>query len=119
MPTPDNYSIEMVFNIASITGTVRNGGAGNGWVNLIEFKDRTSDQGFYNFNGFVQFYNVTTSTGTVFAPGVDVHVVITARPPASSLSLTSTASRKSVSSTAATWRPSQARGTSSISSSMT
>jgi hypothetical protein len=44
---------------------------------IVEFKNRQSDQGFYNFNTALQFYNEVTGPTGAFAPFVDVHVVLT------------------------------------------
>lgn len=51
------YSIEMVFSID----------ATNGWRRLVDFKDRQSDTGLYNYNTTVQLYPEPTSAAGVFS----------------------------------------------------
>ncbi|MBX9680931.1 MAG: Ig-like domain repeat protein [Gemmataceae bacterium] len=69
LPTPANYSIEMVFNISDISG----------YVNLIEFKNQTSDKGLYSFNGALTFYNAPGATGPAgtIANNTNVYLVLT------------------------------------------
>ena len=63
-----NYSIAMTFQFAST----------NGYTKIIDFKDRSSDNGLYNFNGRLNFYNyVTSSDNTNFVSNQDVDVVLT------------------------------------------
>ena len=66
-----NYSIAMTFQFAST----------NGYTKIIDFKDRSSDNGLYNFNGRLNFYNyVTSSDNTNFVSNQDVDVVLTRSP---------------------------------------
>src|SRR5262249_27264997 len=53
------YSIEMLFRIDDPSGYRR----------LLDFKNRTSDNGLYTLNGTLDFFPVTTSVGGVFTPG--------------------------------------------------
>ena len=65
---PADYSIEMIFNISNTAV----------WRKLIDFKDRSTDLGLYN-------YNTSLSYLPPFAPGpggainanIDVHLVVT------------------------------------------
>src|SRR5262249_41120420 len=73
LPNPANYSIEMVFNITNTNGALLN----TGWVNLVDFKDRTADTGLYNFRTALEFFPSPIGANGAFTPGVDVHLVIT------------------------------------------
>lgn len=64
---PDTYTIETIFDF-DVTG---------GYRRIIDFKNRTSDTGFYNLNGRLNFYNViTAATGDINA-NVPVTVALT------------------------------------------
>src|SRR5262245_52649586 len=68
-----NYSIEMRFNIDDIDGRFD-----EGFVKLLDFKDRTDDDGLYNFNGALTFFGVSaTGPSGVIAPGVTNTLLIT------------------------------------------
>ena len=72
LQNPDNYSIEMVFSINTLTGA--NGGP---WVNLIEFKNRLADTGLYSQNGALTFFDEATGPSGAFSPGVPVTLLLT------------------------------------------
>jgi PEP-CTERM motif/Concanavalin A-like lectin/glucanases superfamily len=61
-----NYSIEMAFSFDAITS----------WRRIIDFKDRATDSGLYNFGGAIQFFPDTTGNG-IFSPGGMVNIIIT------------------------------------------
>lgn len=74
LPTPDNYAIEMRFTLNSITSEL----TGGSWVNLIDFKNRTSDEGLYaRSSGALEYYPSPTGPGGAIAAGTPVHLVIT------------------------------------------
>jgi hypothetical protein len=62
-----DYSIEVIFNFSALSG----------YRKIIDFKDRTSDTGLYNLNNNLNFYNITTGSGTPFVANVDAHLVVT------------------------------------------
>lgn len=64
-----NYSIEMSFSFS-------NTGLGAGYRKILDFKDRSSDNGLYALGKALNFYPVATA-GTAFANNVNVDVVLT------------------------------------------
>jgi hypothetical protein len=62
----DTYSIEMAFSFDSVSS----------WRRIIDFKDRSTDFGLYNFDGGIQFFPFTTGS-TIFTPGGMVNLIIT------------------------------------------
>lgn len=62
---PGTYTIEMTFSFDSITS----------WRRIIDFKDRATDTGLYNYYGAIQFYPDTTGSG-IFTPGGTVNIII-------------------------------------------
>ncbi len=62
----DNYSIEMEFSFDAVTS----------WRRIIDFKNRTTDVGLYNYWGAIQFFPDTTGSG-LFTPGGIVNIIIT------------------------------------------
>ena len=67
--TPDDYSIELRFLFDGVAG----------YKKLIDFKARSSDQGLYNLNSALTFYNVggaSSAPGAITA-GQLVHVIVT------------------------------------------
>jgi hypothetical protein len=62
---PGNYTIEMTFSFDAISG----------WRRIIDFKDRATDRGLYNYFGAIQFYPDTTGSG-IFTPGGSVNIII-------------------------------------------
>jgi hypothetical protein len=62
------YSIEMLFHIDV---------ADNGYVKFIDFKNLTSDNGLYNYNTDLYFYNEVEGPPGVINNGTTVHVVLT------------------------------------------
>jgi hypothetical protein len=78
LTNPGNYSIEMRVSLASL-----NAPTGNPWIKLIDFKDLTSDNGLYSYDGqldntgsILQFYPFGGTLDT-FTPGTYANVVIT------------------------------------------
>jgi hypothetical protein len=67
LAAPDHYSIEIVFNFSELTS----------WRRIVDFKNRTSDTGLYNFQTSLQFYNVDTGPAAAFVPNVDARLIIT------------------------------------------
>jgi Concanavalin A-like lectin/glucanases superfamily len=65
--SPANYSVETSFRF-DITG---------GYRRIMNFLNSTSDTGLYNLNGRLNFYNITTSATTPFAPNQLSNVVFT------------------------------------------
>ena len=65
-----NYSIEMSFSFS-------NTGINAGYRKILDFKDRTSDNGLYALGAGLNFYNQTASIGSAFANNVNVDVVLT------------------------------------------
>jgi hypothetical protein len=63
-----NYSIEMVFRIDD----------NSGFRKVLDFNNRSMDEGLYDYNGTLLFYG-TSGTGTpgAFAAGVSHHLVVT------------------------------------------
>jgi len=66
------YSIQIGVSIDSIIGD-RN----NGYVKLIDFNDRTSDLGFYNRSGHLNFYNFTEGPLTPITAGTEFDALLT------------------------------------------
>lgn len=69
---PSTYSIEMQFSLDDTSG----------WRRLVDFKDRTTDNGLYNFSKILQFVVVSgsgfeTGPNDVFWPGKISELVIT------------------------------------------
>lgn len=62
----NNYSIEMLVRLDSM----------GGYKKLIDFKNLSSDRGFYFLNGQSNFYPFVTS-GSIFGAGADLHLVAT------------------------------------------
>jgi hypothetical protein len=63
---PANYSIEMAFSFDETTG----------WRRIIDFKDRATDRGLYDYYGGIQFYPYTTGS-SIFSPHGMVDIIIT------------------------------------------
>lgn len=61
-----DYSIEMAFSFDATTS----------WRRIIDFKDRATDRGLYNYFGAIQFFPDTTGAG-IFTPGGMVNIIIT------------------------------------------
>lgn len=61
------YSIEMRFSLDTVSG----------YRKLIDFKDRSSDNGLYNRNSNLNFYPVATGLTAGFTPGGLVDVILT------------------------------------------
>lgn len=61
-----DYSIEMAFSFDAVSS----------WRRILDFKNRTTDYGLYNYNTAIQFYPFTTGTG-IFSPGGMVNIIIT------------------------------------------
>ncbi|KPF44586.1 hypothetical protein IP87_20830 [beta proteobacterium AAP121] len=61
-----DYSIEMEFSFDAVTS----------WRRILDFKNRTTDRGLYNFNSAIQFFPDTTGAG-IFSPGGMVNIIIT------------------------------------------
>jgi hypothetical protein len=61
-----DYSIEMAFSFDQTTS----------WRRIIDFKDRATDRGLYNYWGAIQFFPDTTGGG-IFTPGGMVNIIIT------------------------------------------
>lgn len=51
--------------------------ATSGYRKIADFHGLADDSGFYQLNGNLNFYPVATAGQTDFAPGTDVHVVLT------------------------------------------
>lgn len=66
MPNAINYSIEMFFSIADVTG----------YRKLIDFKNRGNDGGVYNNSGVLQFVGAGGSGGRITA-NTPTHLVLT------------------------------------------
>ena len=62
-----NYSIEIYFRLDDTTF----------WKKLVDFKNLTDDNGFYNYNGHLQFDSQTPSDDLVIQPNTMVEMVIT------------------------------------------
>lgn len=65
--TSGPYSIELVFSFDVITGYRR----------IMDFRNRTSDSGFYTLNGNLNFFPVVTAAATTVAAGTTVNVLLT------------------------------------------
>jgi len=63
---PNNYSIEMRFHLYQVEG----------WRKLIHFKDRSSDNGLYNYFSGLNFYPFALGGNGSINPGQDVTVVL-------------------------------------------
>lgn len=61
-----DYSIEMEFSFDAVTS----------WRRILDFKNRTTDLGLYNYFGSIQFYPYTTGAG-IFTPGGTVNIIVT------------------------------------------
>ena len=61
-----NYSIEMSFSFSTI----------GGYRKILDFKDRSSDNGLYALGNALNFYPINTN-GSAFANNVNVDVVLT------------------------------------------
>jgi hypothetical protein len=61
-----NYSIQLRFSFEQITS----------WRRIIDFKNRTTDVGLYNYGGPIQFYPDTTGS-VIFAPNQIVDIIVT------------------------------------------
>jgi len=71
-PTTDiisnsTYSVVVLFSFANSTGYCR----------ILDFKNRTSDNGLYNYIGNLKFYNIAIGTGTPITANSFVQVVLT------------------------------------------
>jgi hypothetical protein len=67
---PASYSIELSFNFTSVSG----------YTKIADFQNLTSDSGFYQLNGSLNFYgggDIRTATQTDFTSGGTVDVVLT------------------------------------------
>lgn len=64
--TSTNYSIEMRFQIADI----------GGYRKLMDFQNRTFDQGIYNRDGNLTFYNYGVSGSGAFSADTSVHLIL-------------------------------------------
>lgn len=64
---PTNYSIEMIFNFSDLFG----------WRKILDFKDRSSDDGLYNLDAALNFYPVTPGFPGAFTPNVNVRLTVT------------------------------------------
>lgn len=67
LANPANYSIRMIFSLDDTSG----------FRKLCDIQDLSSDQGWYNINGHVQFYNEPAGTSPVFSPSVFRDVLVT------------------------------------------
>jgi hypothetical protein len=67
LPTPTNYSLEFSFKLDSTVGATK----------LVDFHNRADDTGLYQTNGRLNYFPNATSSVVDFAPGTDVHVVLT------------------------------------------
>jgi hypothetical protein len=63
----NSYSVEMVVELASVTGYVR----------LLDFQNRQSDNGFYNINGGLQLYPDTAGPSGVILAGTYYDLILT------------------------------------------
>ena len=64
---PANYSIELVFNFITLSG----------YQKILDFKNRTTDDGLYTLGTALNFFPLTTGPVNAFSTGVDARVVIT------------------------------------------
>ncbi len=62
-----NYSIEIYFKFDALES----------WKRVIDFKNRTTDNGAYIFNGKLNFYKIATSEIAPVAPGEYTHYTFT------------------------------------------
>ena len=62
-----DYSIETTFSFSTLSG----------FRKIIDFLDRTSDNGLYNLNTALNFFPVTTGPSNAFQPDVFAHLVVT------------------------------------------
>jgi hypothetical protein len=67
LPTPANYSLEFSFKLDSTAGATK----------LIDFHNRADDTGLYQTDGRLNYFPNATAGTVDFAPGTDVHVVLT------------------------------------------
>jgi len=64
---PGTYCIQLKFTPMATTG----------WRKILDFKNRTSDNGLYIFNSKLQFYPYPPGPDIAFSPGVPVTVLFT------------------------------------------
>jgi hypothetical protein len=64
---PSNYSIEVQLSFDNISN----------WKKIIDYKDRGSDYGLYNYNSALQFYPNTAGPAGAFSAFRESHVVLT------------------------------------------
>ena len=62
-----NYSIEMFFSLDDVSD----------YLKLIDFKDRSLDQGIYNHSGVLEIYNLGGGQNQSFFAGQMTHLVLT------------------------------------------
>ncbi len=65
--TSNVYTIALEFQLTNI----------NGFVKLIDFHDKSSDDGFYDLNGQLNFFNDATGPTAVIPASTEVFVVLT------------------------------------------
>jgi hypothetical protein len=65
--TPANFSLEFSFKFESPTG----------YDKIADFSQLSSDSGFYQRDGQLNFYNAVSAAPLDFLPGTTVHVVLT------------------------------------------
>ena len=63
----ESYSIELVFKFENLSS----------WKRIIDFKNRSSDNGVYAKDGKLNFYNVTISSDAPFTVNEYSHLVVT------------------------------------------
>jgi hypothetical protein len=63
----DGYTVTIEFAFTAVWG----------YRKIIDFKDRTQDEGFYNYSGRLNFFPVVTSSTQVLQPGVFLQAVLT------------------------------------------
>ncbi|MBL8380658.1 MAG: PEP-CTERM sorting domain-containing protein [Burkholderiales bacterium] len=66
LPNGGNYSIEMTFSFDEVSS----------WRRIIDFKDRATDRGLYDYFGGIQFYPFSTGA-SIFTPGGMVNIIAT------------------------------------------
>lgn len=67
LANPANYSIRMIFKLDVISG----------YRKLLDIQNLSSDQGWYNIKGNLQFYNQKPGSDSVFSAGVFRDVLLT------------------------------------------
>jgi PEP-CTERM motif len=65
--SPTNYSVEVAFSFAQLSG----------YRKILDFKNRTSDNGLYNLSALLNFYPITTSGSPQFLTNQLARVVFT------------------------------------------